>query len=108
MVAKIIPIFSRLEEAPEHRDAIDQFVVGLAERVDLLQDVECERDLERLGGLARELADISCAVGYPALTEAAERICRAAADDKPDEAEQALIEVTALSQRVRLGHRGAF
>lgn len=107
-MSKVIPIYSTLEESPEHRDAIDEFVIGLAERVDVLQDVECEHDLERLGVLARELAELSRSVGYPPLAEAAERICRACEEDKSDAAEQALVEVTALSQQVRLGHRGAF
>lgn len=107
-MAKIIPIYSTLEEVPDHRDAIDEFVIGLAERVDVLQDVECEHDLGRLGGLSRELADLSRSLGYPPLADAAEKVCRACEEDKPDEAEQALVEVTALSQQVRLGHRGAF
>ncbi len=42
-------IYSQLEDDPELQDAINEFVVGLAERIDLLQDLHSAANFDRLG-----------------------------------------------------------
>jgi hypothetical protein len=77
------PIYSSLADDPAQQDLIDAFVVALAERVDELQDCEARCEFERLRTRAEALGRHS------------------------REARKALIELTEVSQRVRLGHRGA-
>ena len=89
-------------------EAIERFVVGLAERIDHLQDAERDGDLRRLGSLAHELAEQAGTVGYEPLDRAARLVAESALADKGAELRSQLVELTAVAQRVRLGHPGAF
>ena len=101
------PIFSAFAEDPALQDAIDGFVISLAGRVDDLQDCELRGDLERLVELAGELLIESDKAGYDVLSRCAAAARGAARDGKSEESRKALIELTEVAQRVRLGHRGA-
>jgi hypothetical protein len=101
------PIFSTLEDDPSRSDAIDQFVIGLAEAVDQLQDAELEVDLPRLGELATHLGERAGNVGYQPLAEIAARVANACRDDKLEDAQAATVELTEISGRIRSGHRGS-
>ena len=101
------PIYSSLCEDPALQDAIDAFVVMLAERVDDLQDCEARGDFERLAELAEALLRDSRRVGYDVLATGAAAIRRAALERNGEEARKAVLELTEVAQRVRLGHRGA-
>lgn len=101
------PLYSSREDEPEIRDALDEFVVHLAERVDLLQDAESAADLPQLRALAELLAEDAEQMGFAPLGEVARLVCRSCVEDKPDTARDALTALTELAQRVRLGHRGA-
>lgn len=101
------PIYSSHEDDPELRDPINDFVIGLAERVDLLQDAEATNNLTELGRLCAELSAISQRLGYDPLVEAARRVDGAARDNKREDARLALENLTDVSHRIRLGHRGA-
>lgn len=101
-------IFSTRDDDPDLRDEIEAFTVGLAERVDVLQDAEMASNLGGLGPLCASLAADSEKLGFAPLAAAASRVVRACAEDKADAAQEALIELTDVSRRVRLGHRGAF
>jgi hypothetical protein len=107
MSESITPIHSTLEDAAEHHDAISEFVIGLAEHVDSLQDSESSGDLRMLEKLAEELGHSSGRLGYGCLAEQTDRITDACRRDKPELAQAALVELTKLSRRIRLGHRGA-
>jgi len=107
MPDSITPIHSTLENTAEHADAINKFVIRLAERVDELQDSEFNGNLPMLEKLAVKLGCLSDALGYTCLTEQTDRIRAACRQDKPELAQAALVELTDLSRRVRLGHRGA-
>ncbi len=107
MSERITPIFSTLEDETELRERLDDFVVHLAERVDLLQDAECANDLGQLRALAELLAEDSTACGFPALAELAELVARSCAEDKPETAREVLTEATEVARRIRLGHRGS-
>ena len=101
------PIYSSLAEDPAIQDAIDAFVVVLAERVDELQDCEARGDHEHLCRLAEELLLESTKVGFDGLSRCA-AAARGAAQERDAEAtRKALIELTEVAQRIRLGHRGA-
>src|SRR4029450_7356844 len=63
------PIHSHFEDDPSHADAIEAFVVALAERVDALQDNEAGGDWPRLLAGAEELARAARQAGYPQLVE---------------------------------------
>ena len=82
-------------------------VLGLAERIDLLQDTDRETDLARLAQLARELAADAEELGYEALAGVAQLVKDAALEEKSDEAHANLVKLTEVAYRIRLGHRGA-
>jgi hypothetical protein len=101
------PILSALAEDASQAAAIEAFVVSLSERVDELQDYEAQNDLGRLAERAGELALDAAKVGYDPLAEWAGAVRRACAERNPQDARKALLELTEVAYRVRLGHRGA-
>ncbi len=101
------PLFSTRADEPEVVDRIDDFVVALAERIDALQDAQCNSDLPTLAELASRLATDAIALGFPLLGNGAAALDNACRDDKAEEAHQALVELTEMAHRIRLGHRGA-
>ncbi|MEZ4330552.1 MAG: hypothetical protein R3F35_02285 [Myxococcota bacterium] len=101
------PIRSTQEDVPELIQAIDRFVIGLAERVDAIQDAELQSDPNALGRLAGQLALDADRLGYPSLAMVARNAGSAATDGKRDALEGAVAELTEVAQRVRQGHRGA-
>jgi hypothetical protein len=105
--AKDNPILSRLAGDPSVGDAIDTFVVGLAERVDALQDCEARGALSGLSKSAGELGSDAAEVGFDTLSGAACSIQQACGHGAAEDARKALEELTEIARRVRLGHRGA-
>ena len=101
------PIFSSRMEDPDLADAIDAFVVALAERVDHLQDAEAHRDFEELSLLAERLAADAERLGFAYLATSAAAIETACGAEDAQAAHKSVVEVTHVSQRVRLGHRGS-
>ena len=101
------PIYSARDSDSEARDEISDFVIDLAERVDLLQDAEGGEDLEPLRLLADTLASDAKRLGFDLLAAGATRVAEACVELKPDVAEDAMVELTDIARRVRLGHRGA-
>jgi hypothetical protein len=107
MSKRLTPIFSTREDDPEIRESLDEFVVHLAERVDLLQDAEGARDLPQLRALAELLSEDAELYGFPSLAELARLIARCCQEDKPEGARDVLTEATEVACRIRLGHRGS-
>jgi hypothetical protein len=101
------PIHSRFEDDPAHADAIEAFVVALAERVDALQDNEASGDWPRLIVNLDELARSAEQVGYPQLVLSTGEVARAARDRHRELAHKALVVLTDIAQRIRRAHRGA-
>jgi hypothetical protein len=101
------PIYSTREADPDIGRSIDDFIAMLAENVDALQDAEADGELALLGDLAKSLAEGARELGYPLLFEAAELLIRACNEQKAEDAQFAVIALTEISQRVRMGHRGA-
>ena len=101
------PIYSTEEDDPELRDAISDFVVGLAEAVDLLQDLHSVGDFAALVRGCREHAEKAAAYGYPSFAEIASEVAKAAAEEKADAAEEGLRELAGVTYQIRLAHRGA-
>jgi hypothetical protein len=107
MVASGGPIHSSLEDDPSHAEAIEAFVVALAERVDALQDTEASGDWPRLIAKLGELSSGAEQAGYPELAQCAEEAARAARERHRELAHKALIVLTDVAQRIRRAHRGA-
>ena len=103
----MLPIYSRYDDQVELRDAIEQFVVGLGERIDELQDLQLQGQLLQLADKSDALAADGQRLGYAQIDAVARQISQAARQDKPEEAQKALVEITELMQRVRRGSRGA-
>lgn len=104
---RIRPIFSSRADDPALSEAIDEFVIGLAERIDHLQDAETEADLARLATLAHGLAADAEPLGYAALARVAQVVEAAAREEKADEAHANLVKLTEIAYRIRMGHPGA-
>ncbi len=101
------PIYSQLEDDADLQDAINEFVIGLAERIDLLQDLHSAANFDRLGELCSETADDAERFGYPLLASVARVAVDACLESKAEASEEALLEMTELAQRIRDAHRGA-
>ncbi|MBK7947599.1 MAG: hypothetical protein IPK00_02380 [Deltaproteobacteria bacterium] len=101
------PIRSTQEDVPDLVQAIDRFVIGLAERIDAIQDAELQASLAELGRLAGALAGDADRLGYPGLALVARNAVSASTDGKRDAVQDAVVELTEIAQRVRQGHRGA-
>ncbi len=105
--AKDVPILSRRANDPSVGEAIDAFVVRLAERVDALQDCELRGALSQLSEDAGALVADAAELGFDTLSEAARSIQEACGRAAAADARKALEELTEMARRIRLGHRGA-
>jgi len=105
--AKDAPILSRLADDPSVGDAIDAFVINLAECVDALQDCEMRGALSELSESAGALGAEAAEVGFDTLAGAAHSIREACGRDAAADARKAVEELTEMARRIRLGHRGA-
>jgi hypothetical protein len=101
------PIFSSRADDPEVSELIDEFMVGLAEQVDCLQDAEANSNLEELGTLTAALANKAEGLGFGVLAAAASDLQSCCHAEQLEQARDALIELTDIAKRVRMGHRGA-
>jgi hypothetical protein len=101
------PLYSLREDDLDVEDDISDFVIGLAERVDRLQDAQLAGNVDELSRGAAALALRARELGYPPVVEIAEKIHVGCLELQPDAAERALLELTELARQVRLGHRGA-
>ena len=101
------PIRSTQEDVVELAEDIDRFVIGLAERVDGIQDAELANKLDEVAALARTLSQDAERLGYPGMALSAKGVAHAAEDAQTDELQETVFELTEIAQRVRQGHRGA-
>ena len=101
------PLYSRHADDPAAAEALDAFVVGLAERVDALQDADADGELEVILRDAERMAEDANAVGHDVLADVATRVADTARLRKAEDVHSVLVELTFVAQRVRRGHRGA-
>ncbi len=101
------PIRSTQEDVAELAEELDRFVIGLAERIDAIQDAELVEHCDEVSQLARTLANDAERLGYPGMAQSAKSVATAASDSKLDVLQEATIGLTDLAQRIRRGHRGA-
>ncbi|MFP8880874.1 MAG: hypothetical protein VCE43_16260 [Myxococcota bacterium] len=101
------PIYSSRAEDPDLIVSIEDFVIGLAERIDELQDAEFKGDSEQLQSFAISLAQEADALGFDLLAASAHAVegCSGAFDG--DEVREVLLDLTEIAKRIRRGHRGA-
>lgn len=104
---KDTPIYSAHHKDCSAREQISDFVVGLAERVDSLQDAEGDVGLDALHALAGSLASDAERRGFELLAELARQVADACTKQMPDAAQNSMIELTDVARRIRLGHRGS-
>lgn len=101
------PIRSTQEDVVELADDIDRFVLGLAERIDAIQDAELAQKTGEVAALARALSTDADRLGYPGMAVSAKGVAMAAEDAQIEELQETVVELTDLAQRIRQGHRGA-
>jgi len=100
------PILSLLADDPAVRPRIETFVLALAETVDTLQDLEQAARLGELREAAERLEREAGLHGFPLLAESARDAADAAQAASPKRVRDALVRLTDVAYRVRLGHRG--
>lgn len=86
---------------------LDVFVVGLGEVIDAIQDLELAGHLDEASKRAADLAREATALGLPPLARSAERVAASCRSTVAHEARDAIVELTDVVRRVRLGHRGS-
>jgi len=86
---------------------LDTFVVALGEAIDAIQDSEHAGLLDEAAKRAAELARDARRLGLPPLATAAERVVACCGEPDPVRAHAAIVDLTDVIRRVRLGHRGA-
>ena len=101
------PIRSTQEDVAELAEDLDRFVIALAERVDTIQDAELAASWTDVASLARTLANDAERLGYPGMAICAKTVAMTAEDATTGELQDAIVDLTDLSQRIRRGHRGA-
>ena len=101
------PIHSSRADDPAFLDTINAFVIGLAERIDHLQDADRHGDLKQLANLVGGLSADSAAAGFEPLVRAARAVEATCSEEDAEAAHGALVELTGIAQRIRLGHPGA-
>ena len=101
------PIRSTQEDVAELAEEIDRFVIGLAERIDVIQDAELAARSADVAELALVLARDADRLGYPGMAKSAQHVSDCATDDQRDVLLESIVELTEISQRIRQGHRGA-
>jgi len=101
------PIHSRFDDDPAYADAIDAFIVRIAERVDTLQDIEAGGDLAGLAVHVAALGGEAQHLGYPLLAQSAGEVANAARERNGELARKTLRELTDIARRVRQAHRGS-
>ena len=107
MLSQRRPLFSLYEDDLDLEDDLHDFVVGLAATVDELQDAGSNRDLGILTKLSLALVNDASRFGYPPLQVVAQSVHSASEGGKEDAIEDALIDLTEIARRIRLGHHGA-
>jgi len=100
-------IYSTLADDPAQGDVIDAFVVTLAERIDTLQDLDSHSELTELAANASELSLDAAKAGFASLSRGAAGVADAAGEGGRATSHKALVELTEIARRIRLGHRGA-
>jgi hypothetical protein len=108
------PILSAMAGEPEAHEKIEAFVLRLGECVDDLQVLESQRNWKGLEDEVRRLGEEALALGFEPLRDAAAAVqnaCALAQARHPSRGDaavrEALLDLTDVARRVRLGHRGA-
>ncbi len=101
------PLYSTLSHVSELSDRIDDFIVGLADRLDNLQEADNAGDLKEANRLAEELANEGVVLGFEPLADFAAAVVTACERADAETVHERLRALTEVVQRVRLGHRGA-
>jgi hypothetical protein len=101
------PIRSTQEDVSELAEDIDRFVIALAERIDAIQDAELVSHCAEVARLARQLGIDADRLGYPDMAQCAKGVAGAAEDAKTDTLQDAIVDLTDITQRIRRGHRGS-
>jgi hypothetical protein len=84
---------------------LDAFVVALGESIDAIQDSEHGGHLEETAKRAADLARDARSLGLPQLAAAAEGVVACCQGSDGVRAHAAIVELTDVVRRVRLGHR---
>jgi hypothetical protein len=101
------PIYSTRANDESLGEAIDNFIVRVSDRIDALQDAEMHGDFCLVGSLAETLIRESDEVGFSPLSRSATVIAASAEKQSAEEVHTALVELTEIARRIRLGHRGS-
>ena len=98
-------IRSTQEDVAELAEELDRFVIGLAERIDAIQDAELVASWSDVAVLARTLANDANRLGYPGMSQSAKDAAMTAEDGKSEPLQHANAALHGLCDRIRRVHR---
>ena len=101
------PILSSRSDEPGAAEQIETFIVGLAERVDNLQDAEFKGDRKELAAMAHTLGTAAIELGFDLLAASASDLERCCLSDSEEQVRETLIDLTEIAKQIRMGHRGS-
>jgi HPt (histidine-containing phosphotransfer) domain-containing protein len=101
------PILSSRSDELGAAEQIEGFVVGLAERVDDLQDAEFKGDMKELATMAHTLGTAAMELGFDLLAASASDLERCCLSDSVEQVRETLIDLTEIAKQIRMGHRGS-
>ena len=102
---RLVPIYTSLPDSSAVLERIDEFVYGISERMDHIQEAEIAKDLPLCAKLLVELGRDGENLGFEILHEAA--LAAAERCEKNDDYNllEQLQEVMEIVQRIKRGHR---
>lgn len=101
------PIYSSLSEDPAKQGLVERFVLALSSQIDDLQEADVLGDFPKVTEIAGSLDDAAVSHGYEILSRCCEGVRSAAEARSPEDLRKALVELTEVAHRIRLGYRGS-
>jgi hypothetical protein len=103
---RIKPIYSSRGNDPSVSEIVDQFVIGLGERIDHLQDADSAQDFDQIAILGSALVEDARQAGFAELAGIASALEEVSTWRDAESTHARLVELTGIVYRVRLGHMG--
>ncbi len=101
----LVPIYTSLPDSSAVLERIDEFVYGISERMDHIQEAEIAKDLPLCAKLLVELGRDGEILGFRILQEAALAAAARCVESDDYTLIEHLQEVMEIGQRIKRGHR---
>ncbi len=102
---KLVPIYSSLPDSTALLEQIDEFIYGISERMDHIQEAEIARDPNLCAKLLIDLEQDGEQLGFEALGAVALRARQLCEPEESFALLEQLQELMEIVQRIKRGHR---